>query len=49
MLRATANTAFGIAKQFIFSEEDDEPVLERRTEKGLVITQFLGDEFSANS
>lgn len=48
-LKATANTAFGVSRQFMFSEEDDEPVLERRTEKGLVITQLLDEDFSEKS
>ncbi len=41
-IRARANTAFGISTQFLFA--DDEPVAERRSETGLVITQILSTE-----
>jgi hypothetical protein len=41
-IKARANTAFGVAKQFLFA--DDEPFAERRSETGLVITQILGTE-----
>lgn len=44
-IKARANTAFGIARQFLFA--DDEPVAERRSETGLVITQILSTEPAA--
>ena len=41
-VKARANTAFGVAKQFVIA--DDEPFAERRSETGLVITQILSTE-----
>ena len=42
-VKAVANTAFGIYRQIIWSE-DGEPIPETRGEKGLVITQILSAE-----
>ena len=44
-IKARANTAFGVARQFVFA--DVEPVAERRSETGLVITQILSAEPAA--
>jgi len=49
MLRATANTVFGVSRQIMFSEEDDDPIIERQAEKGLLITQLLGEDPPENA
>jgi hypothetical protein len=45
----TANTVFGVSRQIMFSEEDDDPIIERQAEKGLLLTQLLGEDPPENA